>query len=204
MAFPSTLLSLAAASGSNFLNVCFGGVTAMSTGLNAIIADLLASETKIGTGASTPTASTVLGGTGTGTSAWTASPTVSGLLTAAGVTISGNVAIVPAPVSGTPAQHGLFRENVPKMWCHYTSVTTTAILASYNVASLTDGGTGITTITIDRDFATANYSTVGGVETGGFATVYTSKAAGSVIANTFNSAATLSDCVADTVAMGAQ
>lgn len=70
MAFPSTLLSLAAASASNFLNVAFGGVTGMAAGLNQIITDLLAAETKLGTGASTPTANTVLRGTGPGTSAF--------------------------------------------------------------------------------------------------------------------------------------
>lgn len=72
MAFPSTLLSLAAAVGSNFLNVAFGGVTSLSAGLNLIITDLLATETKLGTGPSTPVANSVLVGNGTGTSAWLA------------------------------------------------------------------------------------------------------------------------------------
>ena len=40
---------------------------------------IIAVETKIGTGASTPVANSVLGGTGSGTSAWTTTPTLGGL-----------------------------------------------------------------------------------------------------------------------------
>ena len=43
-------------------------------------------EDKVGTGASTPVANSVLGGTGSGTSAWTTTPTLSGL------TVSGDAA----------------------------------------------------------------------------------------------------------------
>lgn len=72
MAFPSTLLSLAHASGSNFLNVLFGGSVKHTDGLNLLIDDLIAAETKVGTGASTPVANSVMIGNGTGTSAWLA------------------------------------------------------------------------------------------------------------------------------------
>lgn len=40
---------------------------------------IIAVETKVGTGASTPVADSVLGGTGSGTSAWTTTPTLGGL-----------------------------------------------------------------------------------------------------------------------------
>ena len=40
---------------------------------------IIAVETKVGTGASTPVANSVLGGTGSGTSAWTTTPTLGGL-----------------------------------------------------------------------------------------------------------------------------
>ena len=47
---------------------------------------IIAVETKVGTGASTPVADSVLGGTGSGTSAWTTTPTLGGL------TVSGDAA----------------------------------------------------------------------------------------------------------------
>ena len=47
---------------------------------------IIAVETKVGTGSSTPVASSVLGGTGSGTSAWTTTPTLGGL------TVSGDAA----------------------------------------------------------------------------------------------------------------
>lgn len=50
MAFPSTILSLAHAAGSNFLSVLFGGVTSHTDGLNEIIDDLIAVETVLGAG----------------------------------------------------------------------------------------------------------------------------------------------------------
>ena len=70
MAFPATILSLAAASASNFLSNLFGGTISHTTGLNQIINDLVETETKLGTGSSTPTDDASLEGTGVGTSAW--------------------------------------------------------------------------------------------------------------------------------------
>ena len=45
-----------------------------------------------------------------------------------------------------------------KAWVKFTTVTTTSILASYNITSLTDNGTGDTTITIATDFSSAHYA----------------------------------------------
>jgi hypothetical protein len=70
MAFPSNILSLADAIGSQFLSVFFGGSVSHATGINQMKTDLVAVETKVGTGASTATANTVLRGTGTGTTAF--------------------------------------------------------------------------------------------------------------------------------------
>jgi hypothetical protein len=55
-----------------------------------------------------------------------------------------------------------FHPSACKCWIKFTSVTTTAITTSYNVTSVTDNGTGDTTITIATDFSSANYS-VGGI-----------------------------------------
>ena len=54
-----------------------------------------------------------------------------------------------------------FHPCASKFWVRYTSVTSTAISSSYNVTSLTDGGTGITTITIATDFSADTFTFVG-------------------------------------------
>ena len=45
-----------------------------------------------------------------------------------------------------------------KFWVSFTTVTTTAILGSYNVSSLTDNDVGRTTINLTTAFSSANYS----------------------------------------------
>lgn len=45
-----------------------------------------------------------------------------------------------------------------KAWCNYTSVSTTAILDSYNVSGVADNGVGVTTISWDKDFAGTSYA----------------------------------------------
>lgn len=54
-----------------------------------------------------------------------------------------------------------FHPSSAKAWVRFTSVTTTTINASYNVASLTDNGTGDTTINFTTPFSSANYSAAG-------------------------------------------
>lgn len=70
MPFPTSILSLASAIGSQFLSVFHGGTVSHSDGTNQMLTDLIAVETKLGTGASTATANTVLRGTGSGTTAF--------------------------------------------------------------------------------------------------------------------------------------
>ena len=62
-------------------------------------------------------------------------------------------------------------------WVNFTSVTTTAINDSFNVTSVTDNGTGNTTITFTTNFANANYAAtcaIGGSATAGFGLLTTS------------------------------
>lgn len=215
MATPATLPNTPNMVPGNLLPDAHGTGFSQSEGVNEMIADILQAWTKLGIGASTPINQAALVGTGTGSSAWTTSPTLAGTLTAAALTtagtmtagavaISGNGAIVPAPVSGTPAQHGLYSNNVPKAWAYYTSVTTTALIASFNVASVTDNGTGDTTLTIDRDFGSANFAVTVGVDTGAFVGVCTGRTAGTVRILTFTSAAAAVDVATSMVAMGTQ
>lgn len=48
-----------------------------------------------------------------------------------------------------------------KAWVLYNGVTTTAILASYNISGIVDDGTGVTTVQINTDFSSAQYCAVG-------------------------------------------
>lgn len=104
-------------------------------------------------------ANQVYNGSAGDTAAWTGSPTLSGTVTAGAIAVSGNGAITPAAVSGTPAQHALYRDNVVKGWAKVTlSAGTPSIAASFNVSGITDTGLGQITVTWDRDFASAAYA----------------------------------------------
>lgn len=45
-----------------------------------------------------------------------------------------------------------------KIWTQFTSITTTTIDQSFNVTSLTDGGTGITTVNITSAMSASKYA----------------------------------------------
>lgn len=49
-----------------------------------------------------------------------------------------------------------------KAWVIFTSISSTSIKASYNISSLTDNGTGDTTINFSVPFSSANYCGVVG------------------------------------------
>jgi hypothetical protein len=51
-----------------------------------------------------------------------------------------------------------YHPSAAKAWVKFTTVTSTAILASYNITSIADNGTGDTTITIATDFSSAHYA----------------------------------------------
>lgn len=114
-------------------------------------------------------------------SAGTAMLTVTGTTS---VDLGTNKPLIPAAVSGTPTQHALFRENTPKLYAEIIG-TGVSLTEGYNVASVTDTGTGVVTVTIDRDFANATYAVVGSIN-GGIQFFKTdTKVAGSFIAYCF-------------------
>lgn len=81
-------------------------------------------------------------------------------------------------------------------WCYFTSITTTAINDSFNVASLTDQGTGHTTINLSITMSNTNYAVAGSAYSGAYgfsendATARTTTAFATL---TFNSAHTATD-----------
>lgn len=62
--------------------------------------------------------------------------------------------------TNTPLSGRAYRDGVAQAWGAYTTVTTTALDDSGNIASVTDNGTGDTTFTFRRAFANANYAVV--------------------------------------------
>jgi hypothetical protein len=98
---------------------------------------------------------------------------------------SGNNSIATSFVAGGSA----------KAWVDYTTVSSTAISKSFNVSSLTDNGTGDTTITITNDMDSVNYSP-SGLSSYTYAVLMisdNSKAAGSIDVETRNVSDTLGD-----------
>ena len=98
-----------------------------------------------------------------------------------------------------------------KAWCKFTSITTTAIVASYRVTSVTDGGTGTTTITLTDTFDSADYNVTGMGRTtnDGTVTVFmymsntTAPSTTAYKVLTYNSAAGgLLDCISFTAVQG--
>jgi len=72
----------------------------------------------------------------------------------AGRTTAGSIAVV-AEGNGTTTN---LQQGLAKMWVNYTGISTTAARDSFNVSSLTDNGTGQTTVNINNDMGNANYS----------------------------------------------
>ena len=81
------------------------------------------------------------------------------LTSTSGMALQNNQPVVPAAVSGVPAQHGLFRDNVVKAWA--AIAVTPALREEFNVASVADGGAGVVTVTWDRDFVNSDYAVAG-------------------------------------------
>ena len=52
----------------------------------------------------------------------------------------------------------LTKQHAAKVWVNFTSITTTALRDSINVSSLTDNGTGQTTINITSAMSNTNYT----------------------------------------------
>tara|TARA_R100001440_G_scaffold27295_1_gene44809 strand:- start:1068 stop:1430 length:363 start_codon:yes stop_codon:yes gene_type:complete len=89
----------------------------------------------------------------------------------------------------------LTKQHAAKVWVDYTTVSSTAISKSFNVSSLTDNGTGDTTITITNNMDSVDYSP-SAISSYTYAAIMLSdngKAAGSVDVETRNLSDTLGD-----------
>jgi len=85
----------------------------------------------------------------------------------------------------------------PAGWCRFGPVAGTGAItadASHNVASLTDGGTGVFTVTWDTDFSSGNYGAVATASHGSHLNVvFNALAAGSASIRCFNDATAATD-----------
>lgn len=112
----------------------------------------------------------------------------------------------PLAVAGaapaTPAANVLYKDSIAKGWVSFDTVTSTTILDDLNVASLTDNGTGDTTVVWERDFANDDYaiSALGSA----FHTSFGSVAVGSVRVFTYNASHAATDALCMVTAFGDQ
>ena len=88
--------------------------------------------------------------------------TITGKSTATTLTI-GSTPVVSASansmtIRGEGSNQTSIQQGLAKCWVNFTGITTTAARDSFNVSSLTDNGTGHTTVNINNDMANANYS----------------------------------------------
>lgn len=65
------------------------------------------------------------------------------------------------------ANYPIYSSTTAKAWVKFTTITTTTITTSLNVTSLTDNGTGDTTINFTNALPTANYAWSGSVQANG-------------------------------------
>jgi len=91
--------------------------------------------------------------------------TITGLSTAANITI-GSTPVVSASansltIRGEGSNQTSIQQGLCKAWIHLTGSGTPAAADSFNVASVTDTGTGRYTINIATDFGNANYTCAG-------------------------------------------
>ena len=91
--------------------------------------------------------------------------TITGLSTAANITI-GSTPVVSASansltIRGEGSNQTSIQQGLCKCWIHLTGTGTPAAADSFNVASVTDTGTGRYTINIATDFGNANYTCAG-------------------------------------------
>tara|TARA_Y100001972_G_scaffold440_1_gene529 strand:+ start:157 stop:561 length:405 start_codon:yes stop_codon:yes gene_type:complete len=77
--------------------------------------------------------------------------------TITGVATAGSIAVTGEGNSTTTN----LQQGLAKAWVNYTTSSSTSDLDSVNVSSLTDNGTGDTTITYTNAMNTNNYSSVG-------------------------------------------
>lgn len=57
-----------------------------------------------------------------------------------------------------PANAGSENFALCRVWCNWNMITTTSIRDSFGVSSITDGGTGQTTLSFSNSFANNDYS----------------------------------------------
>ena len=136
------------------------------------------------------------------------SPTIN---TAAGLSMGTNIPIVTAAVSGTPVAHGVYTNNLIKGFVMADAAGNIQNSQSFNVTSITDSGTGLLTVTWDRDFSVTSYLVLGTADTAdtNFRNIQvsttTARAAGSVVLASLNLVGDLADPTFwNVIAIGAQ
>jgi len=117
--------------------------------------------------------------------------------------LAGYMAISGTP-GGVPVANAIYKDNIVKGWIRFDGTGTISITDSFNVSSIADGGTGIYTLTWDRDFANNDYVVAGSASVNRRVSI-SSFAVGSVVINIHDDAATFrDDAMISVIAIGDQ
>jgi len=142
--------------------------------------------------------------------------TITGKSTATTITI-GSTPVVSASansmtIRGEGTAQTSIQQGLAKAWVHFTGVSTTATRDSLNISSLTDTGTGDTTVNISNDFNNDDYACVmftnaqSGTGAGAFTNHYTgglfSRTTGSIDHTAHNGTAPTDSALNDLVFHG--
>lgn len=95
------------------------------------------------------------------------------------------------PLSKAQGGSGTTGDSIVKAWIQFNGTGTVAIADSFNVSGIVDNGTGNYTVTIDTDFANANFAIT--VSSSKEEHAISSLAVGSFVIATSGSAGTLAD-----------
>lgn len=126
----------------NMIELRAGGVAVTSQAANDLIYATSASQ--FGRIAAVAAGQVLVSGT---TPAYSATPSVTS------IAVSGSAA-------ATPTAGAVYRDTIVNAWANVANAGTPSITADVNVASLTDNGTGDTTVTFATAMSNANYAAV--------------------------------------------
>lgn len=111
---------------------------------------------------------------------------------------------VTAAAASPPDTNTLVKGNVPKLWINFDGTGTISIRGSHNVSGIIDNGVGDYDVTVDTDFANANFAPGGMASASNYVTL-TSNAVGTIQVGVRNNTGSLTDAATVSVmAMGDQ
>ena len=112
---------------------------------------------------------------------------------------------IATAAASPPIANTLYKDNVPKGWANVSySGGVPALTDHFNAVSISDDGTGLSTITWNTDFANANYTVALGIKANNRHVYTAAKAAGTTQAQVVDNGGSANDTDWDCITMGDQ